>query len=189
MENIMSTSAYRHAGRKLFPLSAKSVARILIVPAVFTIGCEPAAKSPVDQAEFMENTRCGPEVKDGDLALVLGGQAIQSVGPLYSTVEGSKTGEESRLRGAIVTVNALQGMSAEWLDRELECHGARLILGRIQSSPDDPFWLPGSTVDVDVRPAKDGFAVGIAGYSPADARRIFDRAQAFAKAKGAPASR
>jgi hypothetical protein len=189
MENIMRTNAYHHTRREAFHPSARSVARTLVVSAAFAIGCEPAARSPVDQAAFMESTRCGPEVNDGDLTPVLGGQAIQGVGPLYSTVEGTKAGEESRLRGAIVKVNALPGVSAEWLDRELECHSARLTLGRVQSSPDDPFWLPGSIVDVDVRPAKDGFAVGIAGYSPTDARRIFERAQAFAKAKAVPASK
>jgi hypothetical protein len=189
MEYIMSTNAYHHAGTKIFHLSARSVARSIVVAAVFAIGCEPAARSPVDQATFMESTRCGPEVNDGDLAPVLGGQAIQGVGHLYSTVESNKAGEESQLRGAIVRINALPGMSAEWLDRELECHGARLTLGRLQSSPEDPFWLPGSTVDIDVRPAKDGFAIGIAGYSAADAHRIFDRAQAFAKAKAVPASK
>jgi hypothetical protein len=189
MENIMSTNAYRHAEKKTCRLFARSAARAMILPAVLAVGCEPAAKSPVDQATFMESTRCGPEVNDGDLAPVLSGQAIQGVGPLYSTVEAAKSGKESQLRGVIVMVNALPGVSAEWLDRELECHGARLTLGGVQSSPYDPFWLPGSTVDVDVRPAKDGFAVGIAGYSSADARRIFERAQAFAKAKGVPASK
>ena len=83
----------------------------------------------------------------------------------------------------MLTFGALPGETAEWLDRELECHGARLTLGRVQSTPEDPFWVPGSTVDIDVRPTKDGLAVGVAGYSTADAHKIFERAQSFAKAK------
>jgi hypothetical protein len=106
---------------------------------------------------------------------------------LYSSVEFGKSGEQSQLRGAVLAVTALPGVTAEWLDRELECHGARLTLGRGPSSPDDPFWLPGSSVDIDVRPSKDGFIIGVAGYSSADARQILDRAQAFVKAKQAPA--
>jgi hypothetical protein len=147
-------------------------------------GCQEASqlpKSPADEAAFMERTRCGPEVNDSDLATILNGRAVQGVAPLYSTIDANKSGEQSQLRGAVLTIGALPGVTAEWLDRELECHGARLTLGRVHSTPEDPFWLPGSTVDIDVRPAKDGFVVGVAGYSTADARQILDRAQAFAK--------
>jgi hypothetical protein len=170
------------------PVSANVAPLLVVFSAVFAAGCAPPARSPVDQAAFIERTRCGPEVKDSDLAPVLGGQAVQDVGPLYSSVEVGKSGEQSQLRGAVLTISALPGVTAEWLDRELECHGARLALGQVKSSPADPFWLPGSTVDIDVRPAKDGFIIAVAGYSTADAHQILDRAQAFAKAKGTPAS-
>jgi len=166
----------------------KAAALLMTLSATFVGGCQPAARSPADQAAFIESTRCGPEVNDSDLAPVLGGQAVQGVGPLYSTIEANKSGGQSQLRGALLTVNALPGVTAEWLDRELECHGARLALGRVTSTPDDPFWLPGSSVDIDVRPTKDGFLVGIAGYSSTDAHKILDRAQAFAKAKKPPPS-
>ena len=63
-------------------------------------------------------------------------------------------GEQSQLRGAKLTVAALPGLTAEWLDRELECHSAHITLGRTASTPEDPFWLPDSTVDIDVRPTK-----------------------------------
>jgi len=153
--------------------------------AMFLAGCPAGARSPADQAAFIESTRCGPEVKDGDLAPVLSGKAVEAVGPLYSTVEVDKSGEQAQLRGAVLTVNALPGVTAEWLDRELECHGVRVALGRVTSTADDPFWLSGSSVDIDVRPAKDGFLVAIAGYSSPDARQILERAQAFLKARRA----
>jgi hypothetical protein len=136
----------------------------------------------------MERTRCGPEVNDAALAPILSGQAVRGVEPLYATIEGGKSGEEAHLRGAILTVSALPGMTAEWLDRELECHSASVVLGQVKATPDDPFWLPASTVDIDVRPGKDGFVIGVAGYSSADARQILERARSFAKAKEAPAS-
>jgi hypothetical protein len=166
---------------------ARVTALGVALSATFSAGCrEPAAWSPVDRAVFIESTRCGPEVNESDLTPVLSGQSLQGVGPLYSTIEANKSGEQSHLRGALLTVSAMPGVTAEWLDRELECHGVRAALGRVTSTADDPFWLPGSTVDIDVRPAKDGFAVGIAGYSSADARQILDRAQAFLKARKAP---
>jgi hypothetical protein len=160
----------------------------IVFSTAFSLNCESPAKSPIDQALFMERTRCGPDVNDASLAPVLDGQAIKKVGPLYATIETGKAGEQSHLRGALLTVSALPGVTAEWLDRELECHSASLALGLVKATAEDPFWLPGSTVDIDVRPAKDGFLVGIAAYSPTDARQILDRAQAFVKAKVAPGS-
>jgi hypothetical protein len=148
-------------------------------------GCETAAKSPADQAAFMERTRCGPDVDENAIAPILDGKAVLDVAPMYSTFEANKSGEQSQLRGARLNVSALPGITAEWLDRALECHGAKLALGHAVALPDDPFWLPGATVDIDVRSAKDGFAVGIAGYSASDAHRILERAEAFAKEKGA----
>jgi hypothetical protein len=175
------------SGRKARSFSS-TAALVTMLSGAIAPACAPAheARSPAEEAGFMESTRCGPEVNDSDLAPVLSGRAVQGVGPLYNTVEAGKSGEESRLRGAVLTIGALPGVTAEWLDRELECHGARLTLGRITSSPEDPFWLPGSSIDIDVRPGKDGFVVGVAGYSSSDARQIFDRAQAFAKAKKVP---
>jgi hypothetical protein len=187
MEEVMI--AANNSERKAHCLSPIAVL-VMMFSGAFATACAPAQapRSPAEEAAFMASTRCGPEVKDSDLAAVLSGQAVQAVGPLYATVEAGKSGEESRLRGAVLTISALPGVTAEWLDRELECHGARVALGRATSTPEDPFWLPGSSVDIDVRPAKDGFVVGVAGYSSADARQIFDRAQAFAKATKAPSS-
>jgi len=147
-------------------------------------GCGPAAKSPADQAAFTERTRCGPEVAESALAPVLEQKTGLLVAPLYSTIEADKSGAQSQLRGALLTIGALPGVTAEWLDRQLECHSARAELGRIPAS-EDPFWLPGATVDIDVRPARDGFVIAVAGYSPSDARLILDRARAFAKANAA----
>jgi hypothetical protein len=160
----------------------------IVFSTAFSLNCESPAKSPIDQAQFMERTRCGPDVNDASLAPVLDGQAVNEVGPLYATIETGKAGEQSHLRGALITISALPGVTAEWLDRELECHSASVALGLIKATAEDPFWLPGSTVDIDVRPAKDGFLVGVAGYSPTDARQILERAQAFAKAKATPVS-
>jgi hypothetical protein len=131
----------------------------------------------------MERTRCGADDDEKAVAPVLGGSAVQGVQPLYSAVEGSKNGLQAVLRGATVTIAALPGMTAEWLDRALECHSARVMLGEVAGAADDPFWLPGSSVDIDVRSAKDGFDAAITGYSSEDARKIFDRANAFARGK------
>jgi hypothetical protein len=173
--------------RHALHLSAKAVALAAVLSAALAAGCEPA-KGPADQAAFTDRTRCGPDVTDSAIAPILDGKALQQVEPLYSTFDSDKSGEASKLRGAKITINALPGVTAEWLDRELECHSARITLGQAQATPDDPFWLSGATLDIDVRPAKDGYVIGVAAFSSADARQILDRAQAFAKAKAGPAS-
>ncbi|MGA3123601.1 MAG: hypothetical protein ABSF69_22775 [Polyangiaceae bacterium] len=174
--------------RQALHLSAKAAALAALLTAAMAAGCSEPAKGPADQAAFTDRTRCGPEVTDSAIAPILDGKAVQQVEPLYSTFDTDKSGETSKLRGAKITINALPGITAEWLDRELECHNARITLGQAQPTPDDPFWLSGATLDIDVRPAKDGFIIGVAAFSSADAKQILDRAQSFAKAKAGPAS-
>jgi hypothetical protein len=130
----------------------------------------------------MEKTRC---TEDDDRALlpVLSGSAVMSVQPLYSNAGSGKNGLQPELRGATLSVSALPAMTPEWLDRALECHSAKVILGRVQASANDPFFLPDSPVDIDVRPTKDSFDVAISAYSADDARKILERATAFVRSK------
>jgi hypothetical protein len=143
----------------------------------------PPPRTAADQATFVERTRCMPEDDDKALAPVLSGEALQSVAPLYSRLEQSKSGFQSELRGATLTVHALPGMTPEWLDRALECHGARAMLGHGAAVPNDPFFVPNSFVDIDVTSGKDGFDIEVVAYSSADANEVLARATAFAKDK------
>jgi hypothetical protein len=145
------------------------------------------AQTTVDRATFVEHTRCRAEDDEKNLAPVLSGDAVQGVQPLYTTIEGAKSGVGSELRGVTVTIRPLPGMTAEWLDRELECHSARATLGHGHAAPDDPFFLPTSFVNIEVRSATDGFDAEVVGYSPAEAAAILARANAFAKGKVAAA--
>jgi hypothetical protein len=149
-----------------------------------TTAAEPAHNA-AEEAAASERSRCGPDLDEAALAPVLSGQAIESVEPLYTRLQGGKSGEGSRLFGAVVRVRAIQGMTAEWLDRALECHSARRVLGRIPETmtPNDPFWLPGRMVDIDAQSARDGFQVAVRGFSVDDAQEILIRANAFLASK------
>ena len=138
-----------------------------------------------EEAASMERSRCGPDVDDASLAPVLNRQSIESVEPLYTRTPSGKSGEESRLYGAVIRIKAIQGVTAEWLDRALECHSARRVLGRVPADvlPNDPFWLPGRMVDIDAQSARDGFQVAIRGSTVDDAQEILIRANAFAAGK------
>jgi hypothetical protein len=157
---------------------------VLLVGAAATVGCASnagPAKSPVAQAADMERTRCAADIDEKALEPVLSGQAIEGVQPFYASVESAKSGMQSEIAGATIRVRALQGVTAEWLDRALECHSARRVLGRIPESatPSDPFWLPGRAVDIDAQSARDGFLVAVRGSTTEDARAILARANGF----------
>lgn len=159
------------------------------------VGCAastPPAKSASDQAAEMERTRCSATDDEGALKPVLSGSAIEKVEPLYGKIENAKGGEQPELQGAIISVRPVAGMTGEWLDRALECHSAKRVLGKIPATdlPNDPFWLPGNrTVDIDAESARDGFTVAVRGGSVADGHEILERATAFHSATAsAPAS-
>lgn len=163
---------------------------VLAASSVF--GCQgEQPKSPTDQATQMVATRCGPDVDETALAPVLDGSALKDVQPLYTRAEESKGGGESQLRGAVLDVQAMPGVTAEWLDRALECHSAKRVLaqGPQAGAAEDPFWLPGSVVDIDVQSAKDGFRVAVAGTRPEYGQQILTRARSFANAKTAAAAK
>ena len=72
------------------------------------------------------------------------------------------------VRGAELAIEARPGLTAEWLELELERHVAA-------ASPDCP--LDVGAPRVTVRSARDGFVVEIRGDSDAAAREILRRAR------------
>jgi len=84
-----------------------------------------------------------------------------------------------------LVVRAPAGVTAEQLARLLRCHGARALLGEVDLSlRDDPYWLPGSWVDIDVQDAGNSFVVTLTGNSVTDNIHILRRAEAFAAQRG-----
>lgn len=176
------------ANERRAPRFSSVAAPILAVTIAAGCATTPSAEpahNPAEEAAAMERTRCGPDLDEAALAPVLNRQAIESVEPLYTREQSGKSGNTSRLFGAVIRVRAIQGVTAEWLDRALECHSARRVLGRIPENamPNDPFWLPGRMVDIDAQSARDGFQVAVRGYSVDDAQEILIRANAFVAGK------
>jgi hypothetical protein len=85
-----------------------------------------------------------------------------------------------------LVVRAPAGVTAEQLGTLLRCHGARALLGEVDRSQlgDDPYWLPGSWVDIDVRDAANSFVVTLTGNTVTDNLHILRRAEAFAAQRG-----
>lgn len=146
-------------------------------------GCAtiPVHEQTADEAAaVMVQKRCAPDVDEKSIAPVLSGTAVEHWEPAYFFA--ATTGSDSRrLSGAVFTVRAIKGYTAEWLDRALECHSARRTLGRIPSAEEakDPFWLPGKAVDIDVQSTGKDFLVWVRSMDVADANKIVARAKAF----------
>jgi hypothetical protein len=176
--------------------SSKSILLASAAIAVTTAGCTltdfnpPPAKTPVEQAASMAQTRCGTDVAEASLVPLVTGASVESVEPLYTRSGGDRSGADTHLSGALVRVRASQGVTAEWLDRALECHGAKRMLDQLPSDTiaNDPFWLPGRTVDIDVESARDGFKVAVRADGTDEAQEILIRATAYLAASQRAAS-
>jgi hypothetical protein len=70
-------------------------------------------------------------------------------------------------------------MTSEWLERQIECHAVKTILGQEQARADDPFFLPDGWVDSSVRSEAGSFLVTLRPKNPARAREVLGRAEAF----------
>jgi hypothetical protein len=138
-------------------------------------GCGRAA-TPADHAAAVETTKCDGAVDEEALAPVLTGGAIERVDPLYTKLPMRDSDGYATLNGARITVRPLPGMTAELLERALECHSARGTLGQVDTSTSDPFVLPSTTVDIQVASEGDAFRVGVEARRKEEAHEILDRA-------------
>jgi hypothetical protein len=94
-------------------------------------------------------------------APLLSPSAVESVEPSYSYVQSGPGDREARLRGARIHVRPLPGLSRESIQRGLECHESRVVLGQPPASASDPYQLAGHWLDIDVNSEGDGFVVKV----------------------------
>jgi hypothetical protein len=152
--------------------------------AVVLVGCGgipflvPDSRTPADRAREVEPKCQG--FGDETAAALLSPASFDSVEPAYSYVQGGPNDREARLRGARIHVKPLPGFSREAMARSLECHEARVTLGRVQAKTDDPYVLAGEWLDIDVDSVGDGFVVQVRANEFDAARRVLERAQRFA---------
>lgn len=109
---------------------------------------------------------------------------IASVEPLTERTGTSKAPSQ-RTAGAVVTFRAVPGMTAEWLQRVVDCHLARnASLGHaVPEMPNCPLVPNGAQARV--TSTGNGFAVAIRSDDTATAREILSRAE---RLRSAPAS-
>jgi hypothetical protein len=141
----------------------------------------PDTRSPADYARDLE-AKCSDDTGEG-----LGPGPVEAVHPLLSTVQ-SNNDSATHLLGAELHLRPMANLSAEGVQRKLECHEALVVLGRAAAMPDDPYVLDGAWLGVKVRSDGDGFVVNVRTDVLDEAKQVFARAQRFA-ARRDPAGR
>jgi hypothetical protein len=133
-----------------------------------------AASAALRDAE--ERTCIGIAPADRDTSPFEHTDDIASVEPLVERTGGSKSPSQ-RTAGAVVVFRALPAMTAEWLQRMVDCHLARnAALGySVPEMPNCPLVPRGATARV--RSVRNGFAVEVRSDDSATAREILLRAQ------------
>ena len=133
-----------------------------------------AASAALRKAEG--RTCVGIDPEDRDVSPFERVDDIASIEPLIERSGGSKTPSQ-RTTGAVVTFRAVPGMTAEWLQRVVDCHLARnASLGHVvPEMPNCPLVPNGAQARVSS--TGNGFAIAIRSDDSATAREILSRAQ------------
>jgi hypothetical protein len=128
-------------------------------------------------AAKLEHDRCDPTPVDPRL---YGAEIIQKVEPYYRFVMGGPNGRESHLAGAQLELRPLAGVTAELLERGLECRSAQIMLGHAEALANEPYAFADSWVRIDVKSGHGAFLVTLAADDSNRARELLERARAFA---------
>lgn len=137
----------------------------------------PDTRTARDRARAM-TAKCATQ-SEQQSAPALAPSLVEAVEPAYSTV-ASGNDRAIRLRGALLHMRPALNVSAEALQRTLECHEVHVTLGDAPEIADDPYVLPGVWLDIDVNSAGDGLVAAVRVDEFQDARRVLDRARSFA---------
>jgi hypothetical protein len=115
---------------------------------------------------------------DRDMSPFYHREDISSVQPAVTHVTGGKQPRD-QITGAVVVFRAVPGLTAEWLQRIVDCHIARNnALGNdVPEMPYCPLVPKGITAKV--TSTGDGFAVTIESQNPETAKEVLRRAQAL----------
>jgi hypothetical protein len=133
-----------------------------------------AASAALREAE--ERACVGVSPDDRDMSPFERVEDIASVEPLIERTGTSKAPSQ-RTAGAVVTFRATSGMTAEWLQRVVDCHLARnASLGHtVPEMPISP--LVPNSASARVTSTGNGFAVAIHSDDSSTAQEILSRAQ------------
>jgi hypothetical protein len=124
--------------------------------------------------------QCEAGAPNGDSSLALSATVLR-VEPIYSHILAGNNNSEERVRGAKILVRPPPGVGPEQLTRLLQCHGARALLGKADSSnvPSDPYFLPDAWVTIEVKPEDGNFAIVLSTDSVRENLQLLARARRY----------
>ena len=122
---------------------------------------------------------------DRDMSPFYHREDIESVAPLTEAVQAGKVTTQKEV-GATVVFRALPGMTAEWLQRVVDCHVARAsaVGHEVPEMSYCPLVLKG--VKAKVASVGNGFAINVSSDDPTTAAEIKRRAQALVSGAANP---
>ncbi len=156
--------------------------RVLAVVAVASATACASSPPPAARAAGVERVQCVGETGGQDEVALLRSTTVLRVEPIYSRVPTANNDTEARANGAKLLIRPPKGVSSEQMTRILQCHSARILLGKENGSliPNDPYWLPDAWVNIEVRPEDGNFAVTIQADSIRDNLQVLGHANHYA---------
>lgn len=160
-------------------MNCKFATPLVAATAFVAVGCAESVP-PTNTAIQVETLQCDPgSSQERDIGPL--SSRVLEVEPLYTHIMTGNNNAEDRVCGAKILVRPLPNESAEQLTRALQCHSARVLLGRIDASrmPVDPFSLAHSWLNIEVKPEDGNFAILLEADSVSKNLELLARANAF----------
>jgi hypothetical protein len=163
------------------PFAMLTVGMTLCVGSALTSACA-SNPPPAAQAARVASMQCDSPSTEHDAAQMLNSAAVLDVKPVYSHIGTANNGSEERVSGAKLVVRPPAGVTAEQMTRILQCRSARILLGQMASDAvsSDPYWLPDTWVNIDVKPENGNFAITASADTVHDNLELFGRVKKYA---------
>ncbi len=145
------------------------------------LACETGVP-PATAAASAEHEQCDSRVTAPAATQLLQANAVLRIQPLYHHIIVNPNNAEERPSGVKLVLRPPAGVTAEELTRILQCHSARVLLGKVNPAeiPDDPYWLADRWLDIQVTPENGNFAVTVRADSVHDNIEVIGRATRYA---------
>jgi hypothetical protein len=138
--------------------------------------------SLTDKATRAERLQCEGATGQDELSIVQTTRVVEAEGKYSNDGNGI-----SKVIATRIVLRPPAGVTADKMTRILQCHNARVVLERVDAArlPNDPYSLPDTWIDIDVKEEEGNYVVVIGADRVADNIRVLQRAKAFAAAQSA----
>jgi hypothetical protein len=134
--------------------------------------------SLTDKATHAERIQCDAATTPEELRVVQTTRVLQVEGKFMNDGNGV-----SKVVATRILLRPPEGVSVDKMTRILQCHNARAVLGRAAPLTNDPYSLPNTWLDIDVREQEGNFVAVVGADRTTDNIRLLERAKAFAAAQ------